>query len=148
VRRPLLIAWAAAVLGSVPGVASADGPPLPPPPETHGVLVAGQTVQLGHGPRLVPTAGALYLEAPAWTYLVERQRRAEVELAAAIWVAEGERLRAIGTGFSLGVSATGLALALDSDRRGAGAGIAVAGAVLTYLVNLAADAAQPRSASP
>jgi hypothetical protein len=51
-------------------------------------------------------------------------------------------------GFSLGVSATGLTLALDSDRRGAGAGIAVAGAVLTYLVNLAADAAQPRSASP
>jgi hypothetical protein len=150
VRRPLLIAWAAAVLGSVPGVASADGPPLPPPPETHGVLVAGQTVQLGHGPRLVPTAGALYLETPAWTYLVERQRRAEVELAAAIRVAERERLRAIGTGFSLGVSATGLALALalDSDRRGTGAGIAVAGAVLTYLVNLAADAAQPRSASP
>jgi hypothetical protein len=148
VRRPLLIAWAAAVLGSVPGVASADGPPLPPPPETHGVLVAGQTVQLGHGPRLVPTAGALYLEAPAWTYLVERQRRSEVELAAAIRVAERERLRALGMGFSLGVSATGLTLALDSDRRGAGAGIAVAGAVLTYLVNLAADAAQPRSASP
>jgi hypothetical protein len=148
VRRPLLIAWAAAVLGSVPGAASADGPPLPPPTETHGVLVAGQTVQLGHGPRLVPSAGALYLEAPTWTYLVERQRRSEVELAAAIRVAERERLRALGMGFSLGVSATGLTLALDSDRRGAGAGIAVAGAVLTYLVNLAADAAQPRSASP
>jgi hypothetical protein len=141
-RRVLLIALGAAALGLHPGVGAADGPPPPPDPSTHGVLVAGQTVQLGHGPRLVPTAGALYLEPPAFTYLVERQRRAEVELAAAIRVAERERLRAIGTGFSLGVSATGLALAIDSDRRAVGAGVAVGGAVLTYLVQLAARAAE------
>jgi hypothetical protein len=137
-RRALLIAWAAAVLGSVPGVASADGPPSPPSPETHAVLIAGQTVQLGYGPRVVPAAGALYLEAPAWTYLVERQRRAELEIGVAVGVAERDRLRALGTGFSLGVSATGLALAIDGDRRAVGAGVAVGGAVLTYLVQLAA----------
>lgn len=141
--RVLFSLVAAAVLSAM-GVARGDGPPSPPPPETHGVLIAGQTVQLGTGARVVPPAGALYLEAPAWTYLVERQRRAEVELTAAIRVAERERLRALGTGFSLGVSATGLALAFDGSgsRRAVGAGVAVGGAVLTYLVQLAARAAE------
>jgi hypothetical protein len=137
VTRPLLIAAALAVSC----VARADGPPSLPDPASHGVLVAGQTVQLGTGPRLVLDAGALYLEPAAWTYLIERQRRSEVELAAAIRVAERERLRALGTGFSLGVSVTGLVLAIDSDRRAVGAGVAVGGAVLTYLVQIAARAA-------
>jgi hypothetical protein len=139
-RALVIVAVLAVSIGA--GLARADDAPAPPDPSAHGVLIAGQTVQLGHGPRLVPAAGALYLEAPAWTYLVEHQRRAEVELGAAIRVAERERLRAIGNGFSLGVSATGLALAIDGDRRAVGAGVAVGGAVLTYLVQLAARATE------
>lgn len=97
---------AAAVLAVGAGSARGDGPPSPPPPESHGLLEPGQTVQLAGGEiRVVPREGALYLEPPAYVYVSELRRRLEVEVEAAEKVAERERDRAFLVGIAVGLAA-------------------------------------------
>jgi hypothetical protein len=105
VTRVRLIALGAAAL--LAGAARADPAPSPPPASSHGRLVPGQTVQLERSPpdlRVVPPAGALYLEEPAFSFLVERQRRCEVERDVAVKVAEERGIRGAVIGIVTGVA--------------------------------------------
>jgi hypothetical protein len=134
---------AAAALLAACGAAGAGELPSPPAPETHGRLVAGQAVRLEAQDgtpvlRVVPPAGALYLEQPAWTWLLDARRHAEARADAALEVAGRERWRSLGAGAAAGFAAGSTVWAARSDA-GAGArwtavGAAVVAAALSITV--------------